>query len=1380
MKDPLRRPLLFTSASNHGQLAISTDEDFLNNNEEEQIQQSLEDDQYNANSKCCGSDEGMNGEQCTDKTNCQKESSSCTHEVHDGKPMSSGCCSKSCCERVHEMESSSKQQPNCCSGEGGDNVQGSSYCPTKKKIQSSNNEEGTTQSLSTTTSNLKLPSSTFKKRNLLNTKTITLSMLNKTKHQNMEERKEVAKEEVTSKNVESCCPNDITSSNNNNNTKVAISQEATVASCCTKSGCTKKNTSHLNQMVTLTEEDSKTSTTTSLTTSTTTTKTVSGCTKSCCKKTSSEGGSISTNTQPSLLAPLESSSSPCSKNTSSCCTSGKCTKKSTSIQELDHDSPTTVVINMKDSKSTILHLTVQQLHCSDCAMMVEETLLKRKGVLQARVMDITNSARIIYDCTTIGEDEIIEHIERLGYPTRKQFVPVGDASNSNGSNDFGTTMNNNTCAVSYYFQQEVSSQQITQLQQGLKQQFGSALSGSFYDTQKRILTVHYDPDETGARSLKVFISHRYGLSISLFNGGDPQGGEHSQASTAIQSELELWKRNLGICFALCCPIMLLVFVVPMMKELHSYLDQEIIQGLSRSVLLCWLLATPIQFYFGKPLYLSAYRALRYARKPNMDALVMLSTTTAYLYSVLNVVIAFFLKSYHAEVFFETSAMLLTFIILGRFLEILAKGQTSNMLSKMMELKVSRALWIHTQASPEVNSKGGSSSSLSSTTTTTPIAPTTTTITTTTTTTSSNIDVKVGENSHSQEHLQELLLSHMNSMHSSCTSQQHPVLIEEEIDIHLVQRGDILKVLPGSKIPTDGMVIHGTTSVDESMISGEPLPVPKRVRDSVFGSTINQNGTIYMKVTKIASENTLSAIDKLIRESQSSKVPIQRIADTVSAYFVPIIMIMSGLAFVLWISLAYGGVLKLPENMHPFTFALQFALAILVISCPCAISLASPTAIMVGIGVAAKFGVLVKSGQVMEMCHKVNCVIFDKTGTLTHGKPIVTNVEILEEHASEWSEEQFLQVIGSAELGSEHLLGKAIVEHVQSLNKGISLSHPKDYVAEPGKGLTCSVTIHPAHPSSNSSGGYPAHPSSNSPEGISYSVIAGHFDFIKEHTFITFSQSFQDRIHQLENEGKTVVCVVIQSKLIGMIALADTPKEEASLVVKELKKRGMDVWMISGDNPRTVQYIASQIGIDQFIGGVLPAEKAQKVKELQNGELQLSSHNEPLSNTISYPRHDNNNSSNNNGPLSTTISNHENHDGKDHPHGKRVRKVLMVGDGLNDGAALATADVGIAIGAGCDVALEAADVVLVKSDLKDVLVALDLSKTTFQRIKMNFVWAFFYNLIGIPLAAGALYPALGVVIPPALAGLSEIFSSLPVVLFSLLLKTFKPRSCISSE
>jgi Cu+-exporting ATPase len=978
------------------------------------------------------------------------------------------------------------------------------------------------------------------------------------------------KNEEMPKQPSSCCKSTTCSKNSNDQLEavsfIRASEELVskqTSSCCKSKSCSKK--SNDNELLEMKSEELVPKQTSI----------------SCCS-----GGSCSKSSKKDIL---ENESTDVK---SSCCKSNSCGKQ----KKQSTDNTETSLLDINNDNHTILNLSVQQLHCSDCATMVEETLAKKPGVIHVRVMEMTNSARVVYDETLLEESAIIAWIEKLGFPTKVE-VPASSTS------------------VSFYLEQTLQQRQVMDLENMLEE--SSGVSSASYDFKKRVLAIEYDPDVTGVRSLKNHIN-REGYDVTI----------HSDRTvkSSSQSELRIWKRNVLCCLGLSTPVMIIAFIVPMITRLHELLNQQIIQGVSISVLACWIFATPIQFYFGKPLYLSAYRALRYAKKPNMDTLVMLSTTTAYVYSVISTIVAMFNKNYKAEAFFEASALLLTFIILGRFLEVLAKGQTSNILAKMMELRVTSALWLHSE-----DEQPGNEVQL----------------------------ITQGES-----------------------------LIEEEIDINFVQRGDVLKVLPGSKVPTDGIVVFGSTSIDESMLSGESLPVSKQVNDPVYGSTINQNGTIYVRVTKIASENTLSAIDKLIHESQTSKVPIQRVADTVSAYFVPIIMIISILAFILWLSLVYGKVLK--TDVHPVTFALQFALAILVISCPCAISLAAPTAVMVGIGVGAKFGVLFKSGAVIETCHKVNSIIFDKTGTLTNGKPVVTDCIIID---NKFDMKTLLGFIGSAELGSEHVLGKAIVEHAQ--NQGVNIEQPINFTAEPGKGLTCSVQNN--------------------------DVLAGNSIWMQENSVPVLS-NVEYQIAQLEREGKTVISVAINGALAGIIALADTPKEEAELVVQELKRRGIEVWVVSGDNQTTTECIAAQIGIDNVMGGVLPADKAAKVRELQRNN----------------------------------------------------KIVAMVGDGINDSPSLAQANVGIAIGAGSDIALETADIILVKSDLRDVLVAVDLSQTTFRRIKMNFVWAFLYNAIGIPLAAGALYPALKITIPPALAGLSEIFSSLPVVLFSLLLKTYRPK------
>ncbi len=558
-------------------------------------------------------------------------------------------------------------------------------------------------------------------------------------------------------------------------------------------------------------------------------------------------------------------------------------------------------------------------------------------------------------------------------------------------------------------------------------------------------------------------------------------------------------------------------------------------------------------------------------------------------------------------------MLLALILLGRYLEILAKGRTSDVLTKLLELQPTTAL---------------------------------------------------------------LLLK----------EEEGEVLSEQEISVELLQYGDLLKVVPGSKVPLDGVVVFGSTTVDESMVTGESMPVSKVIGSSVYGGTVNQSGTIHMRTTSTAAGGTLATINRLVEEAQGSKPNIQRIADRIAAYFIPIILLLSLTVFVLWCILAAtdavdtGGLFVVP-------FGLQFGITVLVVSCPCAIGLAAPTAIMVGTGLAAKHGILFKGGPVLETCRKVSTVVFDKTGTLTHGKPVVTSFCMLSE--TPLDPHDFWYLVGSAELGSEHVLGKAVAAHARQETPR-DLDEPTDFTAVPGKGLYCGVGDR--------------------------AVVIGNRIWMQEHD-LPIPQEAEATVAELEDAGNTVIWVAVDSRLVGTVALADTPKPEAKGVIRELQKMGMEIWMISGDNERTAAAVGSDLGIAQVMGGVMPGDKSDKIAELQS-------------------------------------------DGK---------RVAMVGDGINDSPALARADVGIAVGAGTDIALEAADVVLMKSDLKDVLLAIHLSKITYRVILTNFVWAFLYNAVAIPLAAGILFPADGFVFPPAAAGLAELLSSLPVVCFSLLLK-----------
>ncbi|MDD4251281.1 MAG: heavy metal translocating P-type ATPase [Candidatus ainarchaeum sp.] len=490
-----------------------------------------------------------------------------------------------------------------------------------------------------------------------------------------------------------------------------------------------------------------------------------------------------------------------------------------------------------------------------------------------------------------------------------------------------------------------------------------------------------------------------------------------------------------------------------------------------------------------------------------------------------------------------------------------------------------------------------------------------------------------------------------------------------IDISQIILGDIIIVKPGEKIPTDGIVSFGVTSIDESMLTGESLPVEKKIKDKVFGGTINQYGLIEFKANKIGKDTMLSQIIKLVEEAQGSKANVQRFADKVSAIFVPLIIIIAIITFLSWLLLFNMG----------FSFALITSVSVLVIACPCALGLATPTAIMVGTGKGAENGLLIKNAEALEQSHKINTVVFDKTGTLTQGKPKITDIIPIGV-----SEKKLLFIAGSLEKNSEHPLAKAIIDY--SKEKGIKFGKVLNFKAISGKGIVGKI---------NGKDCYVGKPNK-------------------------LSKNEQKQMDDLQNQGKTVVGVYLNKKLIGFIAIADTLKENSAKAIKKLENLGIEVWMITGDNKQTAQAIANQLNIKHFFAEVLPHDKLEHVKKLQS----------------------------------------------------MGKKVLMVGDGINDAPALAQADIGVAMSTGTDVAMESGSIVLMKSDPLDVFRVIILGRKTMQKIKQNFFWALAYNVLGIPLAAGVLYFSFGILLSPMVAGGAMALSSVSVVSNSLLLKRIK--------
>ncbi|MDQ1145418.1 Cu+-exporting ATPase [Bacillus sp. SORGH_AS 510] len=601
-----------------------------------------------------------------------------------------------------------------------------------------------------------------------------------------------------------------------------------------------------------------------------------------------------------------------------------------------------------------------------------------------------------------------------------------------------------------------------------------------------------------------------------------------------------------------------------------------------------LLATPVQFYIGGPFYIAAYKALK-NNSANMDVLVALGTSAAYFYSLLEGIKTIGHPSYMPHLYFETSAVLITLILLGKLFETLAKGRTKIAISKLLSLQARVATVIRDGR-------------------------------------------------------------------------------ELQLPIEEVRVSDRLVVKPGEKIPVDGQVLLGQSSVDESMITGESMPAEKSVGDLVIGSTINKNGNLTIKATKVGKDTALAGIIKIVEEAQGSKAPIQRIADTISGYFVPVVVIISIITFL---------IRYLFVNPGDFPTALETAIAVLVIACPCALGLATPTSIMVGTGKGAEMGILFKGGEHLETAHRINAIVLDKTGTLTKGQPVVTDFIAYKE------EKKVLQYLVSVEKSSEHPLAEAIVKY--GVERRTCTLPVKRFKAIPGYGIEAKIGEDEIYVGTRKLMDL---------KNISYSEI--------EKDLLLF-----------ENEGKTAMYISINSSIMGLVAVADIVKETARLAVTQLSELGIEVYMLTGDNERTAKAIASQVGITNVIAEVLPDEKANHIKELQ-------------------------------------------HQG---------RKVAMVGDGINDAPALAVADIGIAIGSGTDVAIEAADITILAGELTLIPKAIALSKRTMQNIRQNLFWALIYNSGGIPIAALGL-------LAPWVAGAAMAFSSVSVVTNSLRLKRVK--------
>lgn len=610
--------------------------------------------------------------------------------------------------------------------------------------------------------------------------------------------------------------------------------------------------------------------------------------------------------------------------------------------------------------------------------------------------------------------------------------------------------------------------------------------------------------------------------------------------------------------------------------------------------LAQLFLTVVVLIFGRKFYIVGFKTLFHGH-PNMDSLVAIGTGSAFLYSlVMTIRIPFDAHAVHS-LYYESAAVVVTLVMLGKYFESKSKGKTSEAIRKLMELAPDTA-----------------------------------------------VRLKEGK--------------------------------EEEIPVEQVNKGDVLLVRPGSKIPLDGIVVRGVSSVDESMLTGESIPVEKETGAEVIGGSMNYNGALEMEVTHTGKDTTLAKIIRLMEEAQGRKAPISKMADVVAGYFVPVVLVIAVLAAVIW---AVTG--------HPISFVLKIFVSVLVIACPCALGLATPTAIMVGTGLGASHGILIKSGEALEITHKAQAVVLDKTGTVTEGKPKVVQVI-----SKTRSREELLWMAGACEVPSEHPLGKAIVEAARE-QRG-KLPACEEFSSITGQGIHAVL------------------------EGKSFWI--GNAKLLKEQNFSV--KDLEKEAEKIAAKGQTPMFVVIDGVLEGIISVADTVKETSRSAIDKIKKAGIKVYMLTGDNRRTAEYIGSQVHADEVIAEVLPQDKAAVVQKLQ----------------------------------------------------QEGKTVLMVGDGINDAPALAQADIGVAIGSGSDIAMESSDVVLMRSDLEDVYRAIKLSKATIRNIKENLFWAFAFNSCGIPVAAGLLYAFGGPLLNPMIAGLAMSFSSVFVVSNALRLKRLK--------
>jgi Cu+-exporting ATPase len=818
-------------------------------------------------------------------------------------------------------------------------------------------------------------------------------------------------------------------------------------------------------------------------------------------------------------------------------------------------------------------LVIEGMTCAACAKTVERVTKKLPGVVEATVNLATEKLSISFNDGELTIKTIQEAVKKVGYKASTRSV--SKVFNVQGM----------TCAACARTVERVT-----------KKLSGVDEANVNLATEK--LNITFDPDLLTTAIIKAAVTKAGYKAI--------EDAEEKDLAEKKQGEINAL-RNRFVFSAIFAFPLLLVAMVPMILESLGMNLPDFLNTMRyprQFALIQFLMCTPVMI-IGRRYYIVGFRNL-VKFSPNMDSLIAIGTSAAYLYSFYGVYQIFFNGNVDYELYFEGAAVILALITLGKYMEAVSKGKTSEAIKKLIGLAPKQASVI----------RDG---------------------------------------------------------------------VEIQVPIDEVAVGDIVAVRPGEKFPVDGIVIEGLTAVDESMLTGESIPVEKKIGDTVIGASINKNGAVRYRATRVGNDTALAQIIKLVENAQGSKAPIARLADIISGYFVPVVIALALVGAGAWF---FSG--------ETAAFSITILISVLVIACPCALGLATPTAIMVGTGKGAQYGVLIKSGVALETAHKIGVVVLDKTGTITEGKPKVTDIILMERtrtHAefSSGEYDALLRLAASGEKGSEHPLGEAIVRAAEE--RGLPLFPAEQFEAIPGRGIRTVI------------------------QGSA--VLLGNEKLMIEKNIPMTDAA--PKAERLAAEGKTPMFVAVDDALGGIIAVADTVKETSAEAVERLHRLGVQVAMITGDNKRTAAAIARQVGIETVLAEVLPEDKAAEIKKLQgNG-----------------------------------------------------KKTAMVGDGINDAPALAQADVGMAIGSGTDVAMESADIVLMKSDLRDVATAIELSRKTIVNIKQNLFWAFAYNTLGIPIAMGALYLLGGPLLNPMIAALAMSFSSVSVLSNALRLRGFKP-------